>query len=191
MPSPDSSDLYFWTIILIISILVVKQTSNKLRTTLLSLLIFIELGLASLNLPLNKLATPDAYYDIRPPMTPLLVHQDNNSNQGRVLSYSSLLFDPGDLVMLRQRLNKTLSSEATEIAINAAKAKSVLSPNLSQVWQISSLDGYDGGILPTRAYAQFFSKLLPNMDVSEDGRLRENIKITPPNWILNITNTCL
>lgn len=189
LPPPDSSDLYFWTIILIISILVVKQTSNKLRTTLLSLLIFIELGLASLNLPLNKLTTPDAYYDIRPPMTPLLVHQDNNSNQGRVLSYSSLLFDPGDLVMLRQRLNKTLSSEATEIAINAAKAKSVLSPNLSQVWQISSLDGYDGGILPTRAYAQFFSKLLPNMNVSEDGRLRENIKITPPNWILNITNT--
>ena len=101
LPRPDASDLYFWTIILIISILVVRQTSNNLRTTLLSLLIFIELGLASLNLPLNKLTTPDAYYDIRPPMTSLLVHRDNDSNMGRVLSYSSLLFDPGDLAMLR------------------------------------------------------------------------------------------
>jgi uncharacterized membrane protein YfhO len=27
------------------------------------------------------------------------------------------------------------------------------------------------------------------MTISEDGRLREKIKVTPPNWILNITNT--
>ena len=189
LPQPDPSDLYYWTIILTISVLILRQRSSELRATLLSILIFIELGLASLNLPINSLTTPDAYYDIRAPMTSLLVYRDNHANMGRVLSFSNLLFDPGDLVMLRQRLNKTLSDKSTNIAIDAAKAKSVISPNLSQVWQIPSIDGYDGGILPLRAYAQFFSKLLPNMTISEDGRMRENIKITPPNWILNITNT--
>ena len=189
LPRPDSSDLYYWTFILIISVLIIRLKLTNLRTTLLILLIFAELGLASLTLPINKLTTPDAYYDTRPPMTPLLMHRNSNAHNGRVLSYSSLLFDPGDLDMLRHRLAKTLSVEATQLAIDAAKSKSVLSPNLSQTWQIPSIDGYDGGILPIRAYAQFFSRLLPNMTVSEDGRMREKIKNTPPNWILNITNT--
>ncbi len=189
LPQPDSVDLYFWIIFLAISVLTLTPSLHRVRTTFLSLLITIEIGLASLNLPINDLTTPDAYYDIRAPMTPLLVHRDKQSNMGRVLSFSNLLFDPGDLAMIRQRLNKTLSDSSINIAINAAKAKSVLAPNLSQVWQIPSLDGYDGGILPLRSYAQFFSKILPDMNISEDGRMRENIVDTPPNWILNITNT--
>ena len=189
LPRPDSSDLYYWTAIILMSVLVMRQNPTNLRTTLISLLIFIELGLASFTLPINNLTTPDAYYDTRPPMTALLMHRDSYEHNGRVLSYSSLLFDPGDLDMLRHRLSKNLSTEATGLAIDAAKAKSVLSPNLSQVWQIPSIDGYDGGILPVRAYAQFFSRLLPNMDISEDGRMREKITNTPPNWILNISNT--
>jgi len=189
LPQPTTLDLYYWISILVISVLILRQRSTTLRTTLLSILIIIEIGLASLNLPINTLTTPDAYYNIRAPMTPLLMNRDNYANMGRVLSFSNLLFDTGDLAVLRNRLNKTLSDTSTNIAIDAAKAKSVLSPNLSQVWRIPSIDGYDGGILPLRAYAQFFSNLLPNMTISEDGRLREKIKVTPPNWILNITNT--
>jgi predicted membrane protein len=55
LPQPTIFDLYCWTSVLAMSALILRQKSTALRTTLLSILIIIEIGLASLNLPINNL----------------------------------------------------------------------------------------------------------------------------------------
>ena len=190
LPPPSTTDLTFWlsTITLYLIIAVTPLLPIKTKSYLIMTLLIFELILSSRSLPLNKLTTPESYYSIRPPMTTVL-SKTNTNNPTRLFSYSTLLYDPGDLKDLKHRYSQTLSEESTNIAINASKSKSVFSPNLSQSWKLPSLDGYDGGILPTRAYAQFFSQFTPDGKIPVDGRLRERIDNMPENWLLNITNT--
>ena len=73
-------------------------------------------------------------------------------------------------------------------AIVATKYKEMLSPNLPMVWGIPSVDGYDGGILPLRSYAEF-AKNFGATGATTDGRLRHILKAVPPNEMLSLTNT--
>jgi len=89
---------------------------------------------------------------------------------------SALRFDPGDLAELRGELDPQLPPDAVYDAIVAAKNKEVLSPNLSLTWGVPAVDGFDGGILPLRHYADFTA--LFTGAVSADGRLRERVSVT-------------
>jgi hypothetical protein len=157
----------------------------------LALLTFGELWFAAAVLPLNRLTTPDAYHNIRPAMTQLLVAAraaEPSQAAGRFLSLSNLQFSPGDLSELNRLWEKQLPPDPLFDAVVATKAKEVLSPNLPLAWRVPSVDGYDGGVLPLRAYAEF-AKQFTNNELSTDGRLREYITSTPPNWLLNQSNT--
>ncbi len=59
----------------------------------------------------------------------------------------------------------------------AAKAREVLAPNLPLAFAVPAADGYDGGVLPLRHYADFTTLLLPEGTL--DGRLRENLEAIP------------
>jgi hypothetical protein len=143
-----------------------------------------ELFAAAQVLPYNHLTAPDAYSSIRPAMTQLMV--DRGTPAGRFLSMSALRFDPGDLAELHSELDGQLPPDAVYDAIIAAKYKEVLSPNLPLAWNIPAVDGYDGGILPLRFYAEF-SQLFTGQ-VSADGRLRENLTAAPDNRLLSLVN---
>ena len=54
----------------------------------------------------------------------------------------------------------------------------MLMPNLSLTWGISTLDGYGGGITPTRHFALYSSLLLPDgAEPAVDGRLGERLAL--------------
>ncbi len=106
----------------------------------------------------------------------------------RFLSLSALEFDPGDLRELQSEWVPQLPPDAVYDAIIATKHKEVLSPNLPLTWQTPAVDGYDGGILPLRTYAEFV-KQFGDAPANTDGRLRQFLKTVPPNWLLNLTNT--
>ena len=168
---------------------------QRLQASTINLPSFLLVGLATLELlfssqrlPLNSLTAPEAYSSVRPAMTQLLAAREDSLPAGRFLSMSALLFDPGDLAPIRNILEPQLPEQAVFDAIVAAKAKEVLSPNLPLTWEVPAVDGYDGGVLPLRAYAQF-AKGFTGERSSPDGRLREYVTKTPPNWLLNITNT--
>ena len=67
----------------------------------------------------------------------------------------------------------------------ASKHKEILSPNLSLYYGLPSVDGYDGGLLPTRRFVQFASQFTPAPKTGAlDGRLREFLKAVPENkWL--------
>lgn len=147
-------------------------------------LALVELFFAAQHLPYNNLTTPDAYASIRPAMTQLLIN--NQIPASRFLSMSALRFDPGDLAELRGELDPQLPPEAVYDAIVATKHKEVLSPNLPLTWRVMAVDGFDGGILPLRHFADFTA--LFTGETSSDGRLRENLSVAPDPRLLALVN---
>ena len=128
------------------------------KPSLIALLV-LELFLASAPLPINNPTSPEAYASMRPAMLEILRAQNAALPAARMLSLSTLTYDPGDLTEMRAMLAPDITAAALVDAITAAKSKELLSPNLPLAWHIPTLDGYDGGLLPTRAYAQFAALL--------------------------------
>ena len=142
-------------------------------------LVAAELFLASLHLPYNDLAPPEVYLGQRFTISQMLAYQAEEPVPGRALSISQLYFDPGDIADLRARYERLgLDAEGQFHALDAVKKQEVLMPNLSLTWGIPTLDGYGGGITPTRHYALYSSLLLPDgAESAADGRLGERLAL--------------
>jgi hypothetical protein len=140
-------------------------------------LITAELFLASQHLPYNDLAPPEVYLGQRFTISQLLAKQAEEPVAGRMLAISPLRFDPGDIVALRKRYDRlSLDAAAQFHALDAVKKGETLMPNLPLTWGIPTIDGYGGGITPTRHYALFSSLLLPAAgEFAVDGRLGERL----------------
>jgi hypothetical protein len=73
----------------------------------------------------------------------------------------------------------------------------VIAPNLPMLYSVPSIDGFDGGLLPTLHYTAFSSLLLPEGSLRTiDGRLREWLALEscrgaciPPDRWLDLTHT--
>ncbi len=134
-----------------------------------------ELWVAAQFQPFSRTTDPQALTSLRP-STAFLLHAPR---QGRVLALSSLGFDPGDkpeqeLIYLQQ-----LDPDEVYDRLIATKHKEILSPNLSSYYRIPSVDGYDGGLLPTRRYAAFVRQFAALPAGTVDGRLREFLSGLP------------
>ena len=142
-------------------------------------LVTVELFLASLHLPYNDLAPPEVYLGQRFTISQLLAYQADEQVPSRALSISQLYFDPGDIADLRQRYDRLgLDADAQFHALDAVKKSEMLMPNLSLTWGIPTLDGYGGGITPTRHFALYSSLLLPDgAESAVDGRLGERMAL--------------
>ncbi len=147
---------------------------------ILATALLIELFIASLVLPYNQLVTPDTAADPRLTVYQLNVLQAGEIAPGRVLSISELEWDPYDLHAITARYQAAGFSEiALHTALTAVKLQETLSHNLPAFWGISSIDGYDGGVLPTAWYSQWTASLTPDGQGVQDGRLREVLAIDP------------
>jgi hypothetical protein len=147
-----------------------------------------ELWLGSRALPFT-LATTPAALGLRNAPAALLAATDSQPPAGRdrFLSMSDIRYDPGDLAELRTLQDDRLSVEATERYIRAAKWHEVIAPNLSALWRLPAIDGYDGGLLPTADYGKLLALFLPPDERLSDGRLREQLRTLPPDRLLDLT----
>ena len=109
------------------------------------------------------------------------------AGRDRFLSMSDIRYDPGDLAELRALQADKLPPDAVERFVRAAKWTEVIAPNLSLLWRLPAVDGYDGGVLPTAVYGMLQSLFLPPEDRLPDGRLREQLRSTPPDRLLDLT----
>ncbi|MBI1278668.1 MAG: YfhO family protein [Anaerolineaceae bacterium] len=158
----------------------------------------LELFLAAQIMPINLTAPKDVYSASRFAIRQLQVLDAEQTPPGRLLSISPLEFDPGDKDALNARYTDLgMDALSTRIALVATKLREVVGPNLGMKWGIPSIDGFDGGLLPTRYYTAFSSLLLPEgSDPSTDGRLREMLALPecrgaciPEQRWLNLSNT--
>lgn len=163
-------------------------------------LVGVELFLASLVQPYNDLSVPEAYSAQRFTISQMRAYNETSDETppGRFLSISNLLFDPGDRAALEARYRALgLSESAIRHAFVAIKMKETLAANLPLTWGIPTIDGFDGGVLPTAHYTAFTSLLLPEGELRTiDGRLREILAkescqgaCLPDQRWLNLTNT--
>ena len=158
----------------------------------------LELWLAAMALPFNDLTDPAIHDDARFTINQMLVYGEKQRPPGRLLSISGLLFDPGDKTSLEARWDRMgLSDRAARYAFTAVKMQETLGSNLPLQWGVPTVDGFDGGVLPTGYYTAFTSLMLPEGSLrTVDGRLRENLALPacrgaciPDDRWLDLTNT--
>ncbi|MBN1429676.1 MAG: YfhO family protein [Anaerolineae bacterium] len=148
----------------------------------------LELFLAARSLPYNHLSDPAAWSSQRPAISTLLEAGQNQMPPARFLSLSDTRFDPGDLREIEAVYGRHLPDDALYDFIVTAKQKEILAPNLPLAWGIPAMDGFDGGVLPTRDYTRFTALFLDQNKVSPDGRLRENLSMVPDLHWLSLAN---
>jgi len=118
------------------------------------------------------------------PVTPSSLH----SPPDRLLSLSAIFFDPGDLGEIESIYADQLDEAALYDYIVAIKQKEIIAPNLPLAYGLASVDGFDGGVLPLRAYSELMSLILPEGEVTTDGRLREHLAAVPEAKWLDLFN---
>ncbi len=153
---------------------------------LVGCLLAMELFVAGRQLAYNKPTAPAALDSMRTAPAHLLAEAD--TTPFRFLSMSDIQFDPGDLEDLEAIYSPALPSESVYDLIVATKMKEVLAYNLPMVYRLHSVDGYDGGLLPTRTYVTLERLFLPEDQIWPDGRLRQQLGEMPPNQLLSLLN---
>lgn len=152
---------------------------------LFSLALALELLAASQFQPYARASDRQALTSLRPATAHLLAEAETGTlRMGRILALSSLFFDPGDKAEQELIYGASLSADETYDRLIAAKHKEIMSPNLSLYYRLPSVDGYDGGLLPTRRYAEFVRQFAATPGGTVDGRLREFLSGPPASrWL--------
>lgn len=177
-PAISESSLLIWagSALLLVALLSLRKRWTPIAA---AILLVAELFLASLNLPFNDLAPPDAYLAERETARALLALHSDETAPSRLIAISPLYFDPHDINELRARyVRMGMDYEAQFHALDAIKLQETLMPNLPLTWGIPSLDGFGGGITPSRRYS-LYSTLLQPPDAlpAVDGRLGERLTL--------------
>lgn len=164
----------------------VAQRLSRAGGAALLTILALDLLLAARALPHTQPTAPQAVYDVRTASAHLLTEPQRELHPaaaGRLLSISDLTFDPGDMPdwrrILRGGARPQLSEAAFEEFIIALKSQEILAPNLSLLWRIPTVDGFDGGVLPLMRYNAFLSLLIPQEELVPDGRVREQLRSVP------------
>ncbi len=159
----------------------------------LTLVLALDLLLAARALPHTEPTAPQAVYDVRSATAHLLTEPQralHPAAAGRLLSISEITFDPGDMSdwrrILRGGARPQLSEAAFTEFIIALKSQEILAPNLSLLWRIPTVDGFDGGVLPLQRYNTFLSLLIPPEELVPDGRVREQLQTVPRGDFLDL-----
>ncbi len=142
----------------------------------------------------NHLTTPEAYFDLRPTTTRLQAANGCDRPNGcpllqdRFLSMSDIFFDPGDQAEIDTIYQDQLPISAQRDYTVAIKQKEIIAPNLPLAFGLTSVDGFDGGVLPLRLYSQMMTVILPDGATTTDGRLREHLTQIPAAQWLDLFN---
>ncbi len=175
---------------------VYRRGGSRDRTAAVALvlgLLAVELYAASWVLPLQHPTAPQAITSWRTAPARIAAetaHAGPDGGSCRTLSLSTTTYDPGDLGELRTIYAPFLDDRAFNDLVVATKAKEVLAPNLGMLARLPSLDGFDGGLLPTRTFVEAMGLLLPADRVVADGRLREQLHEVPDARLLSLFHVC-
>jgi hypothetical protein len=152
----------------------------------LVLILLIELLLAGQRLAHSQPTAPAAFDSLRTAPAHLLA--DDSGEPFRFLSISDIRYDPGDMADLEAMYHGSLPSEAIYDLIVASKIKEVLAYNMPLRYRLSSVDGYDGGLLPIERYVTLERLFLEEDLIWPDGRLRQQLHHLPPARLLSLFN---
>ena len=190
---PNPPTLLGWgAVLLIFALLLWRRPSPRFVLPTLGLILFLELYLASYVLPIQHPTAPQALRSWRTAPARIAAEMGPAPRDGacRALSLSPTTWDPGDLEDLQRIYGPYLDAWAFTDLVNATKAKEVIAPNLGMVFNIPSLDGFGGGVLPSARFVKAMGLFLPPERIVADGRLREQLSTLPDTELLSLFNVC-
>jgi hypothetical protein len=187
---PNLATLGLWagTLVLLAALFRLRRRWPALVAAGAIALLTVELTVASLALPMHDAVWPDAVDGSRLTVDDLLAMMPVAATRDRVLGIGDNTYDPGDLAELRAMLGNTLGPEANAEYITALKHVEGLTPNLPMRFDLPTIDGYDGGVLPLARYADLKQLFPVQGRVVDDGRLRLQLKSVPNPVLLGWLN---
>ena len=148
---------------------------------LLPFFLALELFWASRHLEYNEAPPPIAYTEPGPVTATLRdVYQG-----GRILSLAGTAYAPGVEPQLREQFAH-LGTGSTYNLLVTQKYFEVMTPNIPQGFQIATVDGYDGGVLPLDGFVRMKEVLQPGASAQPDAILRDQLRAVPPPRILDL-----
>jgi hypothetical protein len=167
----------------------------KIGPLLVAGILILVLFFGTRSLSYNHPTTPEAFYELRPPISRLQLlagcpdRSDSCEQPGeRYLSLSNIFFDVGDQAEIDSIYQDQLSKRARYDYTVATKQKEIIGPNLSMIYGISAVDGFDGGILPLQNFSEVVRLIMPSGERTTDGRLREHLTAVPEEKWLDLFN---
>jgi hypothetical protein len=168
-------------------VLIGRGKIRRWGTMLLVGILLLELYAASWVLPIQHPTAPQAIRSWRSAPTRIAASQGADC---RTLSLSTITYDPGDLADLQRIYGPYLDHQSFKDLIVATKAKEILAPNLGLLFRLPSLDGFGGGVLPTKRFVKAMELFLPAEQIVADGRLRESLRKIPDARMLSLFGVC-
>jgi len=146
-------------------------------------LVLAELRLAAMDLP-QRHPVPSAATEEARPVAAFL---RSTVHEGRVLSVAPTEYELSDHAQIERRFSN-LGSGAIFAFKSALKLDEVMSPNIPLRYGLSTVDGYDGGVLPLRRYLEIASLLVPRNEIRADGVLRTRLIAIPEEHLIRLFN---
>ncbi len=130
----------------------------------------------------------EAYRPQRTSTTALLQDMSRRDTPGRLLTFATDQYEVKETPDYKKEYANKINPEALIQFMVDIKLSEVLAANIPTEYGIQTVDGYDGGILPLKRYADLKSLLLPGLDLPPDNQLRINLKYVPPMNLVDLLN---
>ncbi len=174
--------LIIWVGLTLASVaLILLTTRVPMLVWILPLLVALELFWATRHLEYNQAPPPIAYSDPGPVTAALR----DSYQGGRILSLAGTAYAPGVEPQLREQFAH-LGDGSTYNLLVTQKYFEVMTPNVPQSFQIATVDGYDGGVLPMDGYVRMKEVLQTGASAQPDTILRDQVRSVPPARILDL-----
>jgi hypothetical protein len=154
---------------------------RRLALALLALATAGELIAASAPAAFRDAIPADAYRSARPAVAAVLADRDGY----RLLSLARDDYGLGEIAANRFPY-PDLPPRVIENYAIASKHNEVLTPNLPLEYGLSTVDGYDGGVLPLRRWVDLARLLVTEDEPRLDGVLRHRLHYLPDERLLNL-----
>ena len=172
--------LWIWTAVagaaVAMSFWALASAPSRWPGIMLTLFVFGELFFASRSLEYNNPNPPSVYTDSRPVHTAL---RSAAAPGDRYLSIAATGYHPSDAKKLVSGFEPILGPDGVLATLINTKYKEVLAPNLSMVYDLRSVDGYDGGVLPLRRHVDHKRLVVPREQNVPDALLRDQLRRMP------------
>ncbi len=155
---------------------------RRVLTILLGAVAVGELIFASRSLEYSRPNPVEVYTGDRP----ALQHLRAQPEPQRLLSIASTAYEPYDTHVLLEPYQDRLPAADLRSILVHTKYQDILTPNLPLAHGIATIDGYDGGVLPLRRYADFKALALPGELPAPDGLLRDQVDEVPSQRLLQV-----
>ena len=162
-----------------LSLAVRSRPRSKLAVGLLVALLLLDLHMARGPLEYNNPIFCSLYTTPRP-----IYGELPGAPSFRVLSLAREPFALADEWALRAELSTGLDKDGLDSYLNYTRLKEALTPDLGMAFGLNTVDGYDGGLLPTSQYAKFKQLLVGGGDEQPDLTLQAQAKTVPSSRLL-------